>query len=344
LISLVYSEDYKKHDDPHHPENKERLNVIMSALKNEGVLDEVDVISPELASREDILRVHPKAHVDYIESFSKKGGGYLDFDTYATPDTYQIARLSAGGAITASELVLNGYKSAYSLARPPGHHATSNRVMGFCIFNNMAIAIEYLKEVHKIKKFLIFDFDAHYGNGTADIFYQDHDVLYISIHQDPRTIFPGTGYIREIGSGSGEGYNLNIPMPPGSNTQDYVYILQKILPPVAQQFGADFYFVDVGFDGHMDDPLSSLSLKDDFFEWSATKMMEITESMVLILEGGYDLNALSRCNIRMIEALKDNKKGTDYYKNYYKNDLKVSDETKRRYKKIKDMFSPFFKL
>ena len=118
------------------------------------------------------------------------------------------------------------YTSAYSLARPPGHHATREKAMGFCLFNNVAVAIEHLKEFHGIKKFMIFDFDAHYGNGTAEIFINDPNVLYISIHQDPYTIFPGSGFIEEIGSGNGKGYNMNIPMPPGSTSQDYIYILE----------------------------------------------------------------------------------------------------------------------
>lgn len=341
MTALIYSEDYLKHETGTHPENKERLRVIINSLKNDGILDKIDLVSPEIAKKEDLLRIHSKAHVEHIESLSKRGGGYIDFDTFASPDTYDIARLSAGGAITASKLVLKGdHESVYSLARPPGHHATRDRAMGFCFFNNVAIAVEYLREVHKIKRFLIFDFDVHYGNGTADIFYQDPDVLYISIHQDPRTIFPGKGFIEEIGEAEGQGCNINMPMPPGSTTQDYVYILEKILTPVAEQFNPDFYFVEAGFDGHQNDPLSSLNLSDGFYEWITSKMMEISLSMVLILEGGYNLDVLSRCNLKMMNIL--NGKIIIDYKDL--KDLKVSDETKNIFYKIKNTFSHFYEL
>lgn len=339
MIALTYSEEYEKHDTGDHPENKERLRVIINSLKKESILDEIDVISPKIASKEDLLRVHTKSHVEYIESLCRTGGGYIDFDTLASPDTYKIARLSAGGAITASKLVLNGYESAYSIARPPGHHATRDRAMGFCFFNNVAIAVEYLREVHKIKKFLIFDFDAHYGNGTADIFYRDPSVLYISIHQDPRTIFPGVGFIEEIGKGEGEGYNMNIPMPPGSSTYNYVYVLEELLEPVARQFDADFYFVEVGFDGHMSDPLSNLNLNDNFYEWIINKTMKLAGSMALILEGGYNLDVLSRCNVKIMNVL-GHKTSIDDYKDV----TKVSDDTKKTFHMIRDTFSPFFEF
>lgn len=337
LNALVYSEDYKKHDTGNHPENKERLSAIINALKKEGILDKIHCASPQTATKEDILRVHSKAHVEHIKSFCEKGGGHIDYDTFASPETYQIAKLAAGGAIKASDLVLNGYKSAYALLRPPGHHATRNKSMGFCIFNNMAIALEYLRHERKIKKFFIFDFDVHFGNGTSEIFYDDPDVFYISIHQNPRTLFPGKGFVEEIGAGDGEGYNLNIPMALGSTTDDYIYILDKILEPLASKFNADFYFMDVGFDGHADDPLSSLSLTDDFYEYITNKMMRIAGSLTLILEGGYNLNTLSRCNVKMMNALNN-------IKHNYKHEPKVLESTEHTFNKIKDVFSPFYEF
>ena len=204
MMALVHSKDYEKHETGIHPENKERLRVIMNTLEKEGVLNhisnsknilktrnKIDVFRPQTASLKDILRVHSKSYVKHLKSFCDAGGGYLDQDTVVSKDSYKIAKLAAGGAITASKLVLNGYNSAYSLARPPGHHATRDNAMGFCLFNNIAIAIEYLRKYNKIKKFIIFDFDAHYGNGTAEMYINDPNVLYISIHQDPSTLFPG---------------------------------------------------------------------------------------------------------------------------------------------------------
>lgn len=349
-MSLVYSEDYRKHETGNHPENMERLHVIMNSLEEEGCLEKIDVLEPEAATLEDIARVHTRGYLENVKSFCNNGGGYWDFDTLAAPETYKIAKLAAGGAIKASELVLNCHQSAYSLARPPGHHARKDNAMGFCFFNNLAIALEYLREIHGIKKFLIFDFDVHYGNGTAEKFYEDPNVLYISIHQDPRTIFPGKGFIEEMGADEGEGYNLNIPLPPGSTDKDYIFMLDHILEPAAKEFGADFYFLDVGFDGHRDDPLSGIQLSDDFYPWIVGKMCDIAGSMVLILEGGYNFAALSRCNVKLINVLMD--QVTNEYRKYEKDvytrkmnvSNEISNETNRIFHRIQDQFSPFFEF
>lgn len=348
MTAIVYSEDYQKHETGNHPENKERTEVIIKAIK-EMDAGQNGIFEPEMAGEDDLLRVHSPEHVAKIKAFCQQGGGYLDFDTMASSQTYQIAKLSAGGAIKAAKLVLEGEKSAYSIGRPPGHHATRDRAMGFCFFNNLAVVLKYLREVYNIKKFFIFDFDVHYGNGTAEIFYEDPQVLYISIHQDPRTIFPGSGFIEEIGRGEAEGRNLNIPLPPGSNTSDYIYILENILKPVAEKFKADFYLVDVGFDGHQDDPLSSINLNDDFYQWVAMEMMEITPSLALILEGGYDLPALYRCNQKLINGLNANINFKDRNIKENKSNLKqrnqkVHRETKDLLNEIKKIFSPFYEF
>jgi len=339
LTSLIYSDNYKNHKTGSHPENQKRLDIIVNSLKNEGIWDKIDILTPQAASEKDLLRVHTESHVKYIKSLCEGGGGYVDYDTFASPQSYETAKIAAGGAIKAADLALNQDINAYSIARPPGHHATRDRAMGFCLFNNLAISLEYLRNIYKIKKFLIVDFDVHYGNGTASIFYEDPDVLYISIHQDPRTIFPGSGFVEEIGAGKGEGYNLNIPMAPRSTTDDYIYMLEKILGPAASKFSADFYFLDVGFDGHVNDPLSSLALTDDFYEYIINKMRSITKSMALILEGGYNLDVLSRCNIKMINALNNINS-----KDYYKHKLNVRDVNQNTFNQIKDIFSPFFEF
>lgn len=347
LTAIVYSEDYRLHDTGNHVENEKRVQVIMETIQQNNLVDSEDIYKPGMATLEDLLRVHPANYVEYIQKFCEKGGGSLDFDTAASPRSYEIAKLSAGGAIKAAELVLNGYESAYSIGRPPGHHATRDRAMGFCIFNNLAITLEYLREINNIKKFLIFDFDVHYGNGTADIFYEDPDVLYISIHQDPRTIFPGKGFIEEIGNEKGEGTNINIPIPSRSNSHDYKYVLENILEPVVDKFSADFYLVDVGFDAHKDDPLSSINLDDDFYEWIAVKMMDLAPSLTLILEGGYDLNALSRSNTKLIHGLENYKVIKDQYERSDQNlqdRSKVHPETKKLYQDLREMFSPYFNI
>lgn len=333
MTSLVYSDEYRKHNTGNHPENQERLDRIVNSLKNEGMWN--NVISPQVATEEDLLRVHTESHVQYIKKFCQSGGGYIDYDTFASPQSYDAALVAAGGAMKAAQIALS--ENAYSLARPPGHHATRDKSMGFCIFNNLAVALEYLRRENNVKKFLIFDFDVHFGNGTSSIFYDDPDVLYISIHQNPRTLYPGTGFINEIGIGEGEGCNLNIPMEVGSTTDDYIYMIDQILQPVASKFGADFYFLDVGFDGHVDDPLSGLGLTDDFYQYIIYKMKSIAKSMALILEGGYNLNVLSRCNVKMIGALNGLGNG-----DYNKHSLKVKDSNQITLNTIKDTFSPFY--
>jgi acetoin utilization deacetylase AcuC-like enzyme len=348
LTALVYSEDYKNHDTGNHVENQNRVQVIMQTVEKMNLLDSKDIYKPNMVGEEDLLRVHYPEHVEKVRTFCENGGGYLDFDTAASPLTYNTAKLSAGGAIKAAELVLSGENNAYSIGRPPGHHATRNKAMGFCIFNNLAVTLEYLRQVKKIEKFLIFDFDVHYGNGTAEIFYEDPQVLYISIHQDPRTLFPGSGFKEEIGRGEGEGTNLNIPLPPGSNSDDYKYILQRILKSAAEEFSPDFYLVDVGFDGHRDDPLSSINLDDQFFEWIAVEMMDLAKSLTIILEGGYDLNALSRSNVKLINGLKNYEMLKDEENKKEKKELpgssKVHEETKKLFKDIKEIYSPYIEF
>lgn len=327
-------------------ENQRRVQVIMEAIKENGLLDLKDIHQPVIADEEDLLRVHSKDYVEYVRRFCDMGGGNLDFDTTVSPKSYQIAKLSVGGAIKAAELVLDGYDSAYSVGRPPGHHATRNRAMGFCIFNNLAITLEYLREFKKIKSFLIFDFDVHYGNGTADLFYEDPDVMYISIHQEPRTLFPGKGNVEEIGNEEGEGRNLCIPMPSGSNSHDYRYILEKILGPVILDFAPEFYMADVGFDGHRDDPLSSIHLGDEFFTWIAVEMMDLARSLTLILEGGYDLEALARCNQNLIQGLENYKTMKEEYekgKEPLDNSM-IHRETREIYKSLREIFSPYFDI
>lgn len=335
LAAIIHSSLYDLHETGSHPENKGRIHKIMRAFQNEGVFKELSLIEPDMADEDDLLRVHTASHLEKIRRFCESGGGYLDPDTWIAPQSYQAAQASAGAAIKAAELVLEDHDFAYSLGRPPGHHATRDRSMGFCLFNNLAISLEYLKKKYKMKKFMIFDFDVHHGNGTSEIYYKNPHVLYISIHQDPHTIFPGTGFIEDMGSGKGIGRTLNMPMPPGSTTSDYIYILERILEPVADQFSPDFFFFDVGFDAHKDDPLSHICLDDDFFVWIAGKMRRITRQQALILEGGYNLEALARCNLKMIEVLRGRE--TDKYL-----EAETNPEVKEIFRTIKDNFSPYF--
>ncbi len=375
-MSLVYSPEYNNHQDENHIENKSRTDAIMENLSKQVFFNKLKILNPDYAHLNDILSVHTREHINFIDEFCQSGGGYIDFDTYATPQTYQTALLSAGGAIHASKLVLDGERWAFSISRPPGHHATSNKSMGFCIFNNVAIAVEYIRKKYGRKRFCIVDFDVHYGNGTAEIFYNDPDVLYISIHQDPRTIFPGKGFVEENGAGKGQGYNLNIPLPPGSNNTDYIWILKEILDIVVPEFNPQVLFAEAGFDAHQKDPLSKIEVDEDFYSWIGQYLMNMHPSVISLLEGGYDLKSLASSSLNFIISLDKNHisslessnktiensypkdsflqneinrhkikyKFKDEIEKEYLENFKVSGEVKEISTLIKNSFSPYFKF
>ncbi|MBC7119865.1 MAG: histone deacetylase [Methanobacteriaceae archaeon] len=329
-MTIVYSPSYDLHNMELHVENKKRTDAIMESL---SVLD-LKIVEPKMASPTDILKVHSQSHLDYVKGFAERGGGYLDYDTYMTSESYNVALLAAGGAITASEIVSEDGGWAYSVARPPGHHATRDRAMGFCIFNNMAIAIEHLRE-KGLDHFLIIDFDVHYGNGTADIFYDDPNIMYISIHQDPRTLYPGTGFIDEMGADDGIGYTMNIPMPPGSNTSDYIWILSRILEPVKDEFKPSMVFLEAGFDAHKDDPLANMRIDEEFYTWIGSYIRN--ERVVAVLEGGYNLKALANSNLKFVKSLMG-------LENPIEDEIRASDPVKDIFKRIKSKFSEYFKI
>jgi len=313
-----------------HVENKKRTDAIMDALNN---LD-LEIVEPERASLQDILRVHTHSHVDYVKGFAERGGGYLDYDTYMTSKSYDVALLAAGGAVKASETVLENDGWAYSVARPPGHHATRDKSMGFCIFNNMAIAIEHLREQIS-DHFLIIDFDVHYGNGTAEIFYDDPNIMYISIHQDPKTLYPGSGFIDEMGIDEGLGYTMNIPMPPGSSTDDYIWILSRILEPIKDEFKPSMVFLEAGFDAHRDDPISNMRVDEEFYTWIGSYLKD--ERVVAILEGGYNIEALASSNLKFVKSLMG-------LETPIKREIRASDPVKSIFSRIKDKFSEYFRI
>ncbi len=308
--ALIYHEDYLKHSaGPYHPESKERLIAIMEIFRQTGILEQVNLLTPERCSDEDILLVHTHEHLEYIKKLSEGGGGPIDADTYCREDTYDIARLAAGGEILAGRSVIEKKAdNAFALIRPPGHHVTKGRAMGFCYFNNVAIMIRYLQKNCNVKKACIFDWDVHAANGTMDIFYEDPSVLNISMHQDPRTIYPGTGFIDQVGEKEGEGYTINIPVPPGTGDADYVYILNEFVLPRIERFKPDFIAISAGFDSHRDDPLGSLSVTEKGYCKMTSSLLNLAKRlcqgrMVVELEGGYNLDAIAKSTYAVINVL-----------------------------------------
>jgi acetoin utilization deacetylase AcuC-like enzyme len=290
--------------------------------------------------------VHEDSYVKRVEAMCKReGAGMLGLDTPLCKDSYEIALLSAGGAIKAVDEVMdmgNNVKYVFALIRPPGHHATPNRGMGFCIFNNIAIVAEHLKREYGIKRILIADWDVHHGNGTQEIFYDDPSVLYFSVHQYP--FYPGTGWIDETGRGEGEGFTVNVPLPANVGNEGYLYALKNILVPIAMDFSPEFVLVSAGFDAHVADPLAGMTVTSDGFGLFTDLMGVIAkknakERIVLLLEGGYNLNALPESALSVFNSLlglKREEKERREEKNL------PSEEVKNRIENIKEEQSQYW--
>ena len=312
FTGFVYHEDYLKHDTGYHPENAERLVFIMRKLKEVSITEKMRRIVPVKASKEQIQYVHTSEYIKKVEATCNGGGGMLDPDTPLCRDTYEIALLSAGGVIKAVDEVMdesNNLKRIFALIRPPGHHATSNKGMGFCIFNNIAIAAEHLKRNYGVERILIADWDVHHGNGTQEVFFEDTSVLYFSLHQYP--YYPGTGWIDEVGKGEGEGFTVNVPLPAGTDDAGYLYALNHVLVPIAMDFSPEFVLVSVGFDAHAADPLASMNVTSPGFGLFTDVIKEIAERnskgrMVMALEGGYNLDAIAESALSVFNSLLSN--------------------------------------
>lgn len=308
---FVYHEDYLKHDTGrNHPESANRLISILQKLEEQGLMSgRIERLQPVNASREDIVRVHTDAYVRRVEAICDRGGGMLDPDTPLCSDSYNIALLAAGGVLKAVDGVMdesNNLKHVFALVRPPGHHATSSKGMGFCIFNNLAIATEHLKRNYGIKRILIVDWDVHHGNGTQDLFFEDRSVLYFSTHQYPH--YPHTGGIDEVGEGEGEGFTVNLPLPAGTDDVGYLYALNNILMPIAAEFGPEFLLVSAGFDAHTADPLASMHVTSSGFGLFMDLIAAIAEEncggrIAMALEGGYNLDAIAESALSVFNSL-----------------------------------------
>jgi len=311
VTGLIYSRRYLGHDPgPGHPERPERLRAIVEALREAGYWGSsgTEVIEPSPASPRTVELVHDPKYIELVRRLSKAGDP-IDSDTPTRPGTYEIALLAAGGAVDAGRRVTRGELSnAFALLRPPGHHASRSTGGGFCYFNNVAVMVEVLKREHGLKRILILDLDAHHGNGSQNIFYEDPSVLYISIHQDGRTLYPGTGFVEEVGSGEGEGYNVNVPLPPGSSDEDYASAMHELFVPLSEQFEPELVAVSMGFDAYAGDPLTQLRLSSEAYSWLAGFVAEQAERLcggkaVFVLEGGYVPEVLGKSVVDIVRVL-----------------------------------------
>ncbi len=291
-VSIVYHADFLLHNSVGHPENKQRLEYIMNELEKNKIFAQVEKINPKPAKISEICLVHQQDYVNQLEKTIKSGVKNLDMDTYLTSYSFEVALLSAGGALTAMRETMNNNKVCFSLGRPPGHHAEPSHGMGFCLFNNIAIAARVAMKEFKLKKILILDFDVHHGNGTQTAFYKDNKVLFISIHQSPA--YPGTGRVDEKGEGKGVGYNINIPLPPNSGDLEYEDVFKKIIEPAVDEFKPEIILVSAGFDAYYQDPLANMNLTEEGYRMMSQSIKKMADKhcknrIVFCLEGGYHL-------------------------------------------------------
>ncbi len=303
-LVLIHTERFAEHQTPPgHPERPERAEV-MDALANRWRDRGVDIVAPRAATREQLARVHD---TDYIRRIGETAGRAkaLDPDTYTSPESHEIALLAAGAVVDGVERVIGGpHRAAVALVRPPGHHAERDRAMGFCLFNNVAVAAAHAR-AQGAGKVAIVDYDVHHGNGTQHIFEADPHVLYVSTHQFP--YYPGTGAADEIGRGAGRGFTVNVPLEVGGADEDYELVFAQLVLPVLRQFEPDLIIVSAGFDAHEHDPLGGMRLSTGAFAAMTHELRAVAEEccrgrIVSVTEGGYDLNALAASLDGVIEA------------------------------------------
>jgi acetoin utilization deacetylase AcuC-like enzyme len=304
MAVLLYSDERFEHHDTgaHHPERAARLPAVRTGLVRHGLMDGVTRVDPRAATDEELHLVHPERYVDSIDRFSAAGGGHLDPDTVVSAESAWIARLAAGAGLDAIERLDRGEADAAFMAvRPPGHHATATRAMGFCLFNHAAIAAANLAA--RGERVLVVDVDAHHGNGTQDIFYDRGDVAYVSWHQHP--LYPGTGDAEQWGRGEGEGTTLNLPMPPDATGEHYRRSIEEIVAPFAERFEPTWLIISAGFDAHRADPLTDLGLTSGDFSDITTDLVQLAEPgrRLAFLEGGYDLEAVADSSAATVGAL-----------------------------------------
>lgn len=304
--ALFRSPRFCDHDTGSHPENAGRLAAIDAALDRHGLLDDRPEIRFSAAADDALARVHDPRYIAGVRDFAAAGGGWLDGDTIVGPASVEVAALAAGAGIAAIDAALDDRAGrGFVLARPPGHHATPGRGMGFCIFNTIAVAAAHA--LHRgVERILIVDWDVHHGNGTQDAFYETDQVLFISTHQSP--LYPGTGAAAERGAGQGDGYTINLPLPAGTGDAGYREAFDRFILPAAEAFRPEIVLVSAGFDAHARDPLAAMSLTEAGFTTLARRVARIADEhaegrLIAFLEGGYDPEALAASVVATLAVL-----------------------------------------
>jgi len=305
-LEVVTDPRYAAHRGPAgHPERPERLEAVLAALDARG--DALARRAPREASPDELLAVHGREHVDAVARAVRAGRGQLDPDTYVSSESYDVALLAAGGSAELALRIARGEAvRGFAAVRPPGHHAEGDRAMGFCLFNNAAIAARAVQREAGALRILLLDWDVHHGNGSQHTFESDPSVLYVSTHQYP--YYPGTGAFGEIGVGRGEGATLNLPMPAGCGDAEYVGLFQRVLVPAAHAFRPDYWIVSCGFDAHADDPLAAMRVSREGYAALTAIVRALADELsggrlLFVLEGGYSLRGLREGMDAVLEGL-----------------------------------------
>ena len=306
---FLYDDRFLDHDAGiRHPERRERLTSTMAHLESQPWFEQLHMLAPRPADESWIESIHSSDLIARARSACQQELPFLDvMDVGVSRDSFDVALLAVGGALELADRVVAGdVDNGFALCRPPGHHAEHNQALGFCLFNNVAIAARYLQKEHGFDKILILDWDVHHGNGTQHSFEDDPSVLYVSTHQYP--YYPGTGSYSETGIGPGKGATLNCPMPAGADDAQYMEAFTEKILPAVDAFGPEFVIVSAGFDAHVDDPLAGICLSTEFFGWMTARLLEVAEKhsggkLIALLEGGYNINKLPLCVGEHLEVL-----------------------------------------
>lgn len=318
--ALIYDPVFLEHlTPPNHPERPQRIEVVMNVLKALNWLEREGLVqlAPRSASEDELALVHDRSYIHLVRAIAEKvaiaehhGGSHTRFfatDTYLSARSYDAAIKAAGAPLTAIDAIMNGQvDNAYCLVRPPGHHALPDEAMGFCLFNNVAIAAKYAIERHGLERVMIIDYDVHHGNGTQDIFYEDPHVLYFSTHQSP--FYPGTGASDECGAGAGLGTTINVPLPATTGYETFEPVFRQVMAPAADRFNPQLILVSAGFDAHWNDPLGQMNISTAGFARLTEIIIQLAQQLcngrlVMVQEGGYSLPAMAGCVASCINFL-----------------------------------------